>query len=58
MKTIIVNGIVVTMDPQGHVYDRGYVAFEDGTILEAGPIGGPAQRLQRTPISWTPEGGS
>ncbi len=38
MKTIIVNGIVVTMDPQGHVYDRGYVAFEDGTILEAGPM--------------------
>ena len=37
MKKIIKNGIVVTMNAAGDVWDHGYVMFEDTKILEAGP---------------------
>ena len=37
MKKIIKNGIVVTMNEAGDVWDHGYVMFEDTKILEAGP---------------------
>ncbi len=38
MKTVIINAIVVTMDSESRVFDRGYVAFENGRIEEAGPM--------------------
>ena len=37
MKKIIKNGIIVTMNAAGDVWDHGYVMFEDTKILEAGP---------------------
>ena len=37
MKKIIKNGIVVTMNAAGDVWDHGYVMFEDTKILAAGP---------------------
>ena len=37
MKKIIKNGIVVTMNEAGDVWDHGYVMFEDTKILAAGP---------------------
>ena len=37
MKKIIKNGIVVTMNEAGDVWDHGYVMFEDTKILGAGP---------------------
>lgn len=37
MKKIIKNGIVVTMNAAGDVWDYGYVMFEDTKILAAGP---------------------
>ena len=37
MKKIIKNGIVVTMNVAGDVWDHGYVMFEDTKILAAGP---------------------
>ena len=36
MKKIIKNGIVVTMNEAGDVWDHGYVMFEDTKILAAG----------------------
>lgn len=38
VKTTIVNAIVVTMDPEHRVFDRGFVSFEKGRILAAGPM--------------------
>ena len=38
MKTFLVNATVVTMDGEGRIYDRGYAAFEDGVILDAGSM--------------------
>ena len=37
MKTIIQNGIVVTMDQQMQVWDHGYVIIDGTKIVEAGP---------------------
>ena len=37
MKKIIKNGIIVTMNAAGDVWDHGYVMFEDTKILAAGP---------------------
>ncbi len=37
MKKIIKNGIVVTMNAAGDVWDHGYVMFEDTKILAVGP---------------------
>ena len=37
MKKIIKNGIGVTMNAAGDVWDHGYVMFEDTKILAAGP---------------------
>ena len=37
MKTIIQNGIVVTMDQQMQVWDHGYVIIDGNKIVEAGP---------------------
>ena len=37
MKKIIKNGIVVTMNAAGDVWDHGYVMLEDTKILAAGP---------------------
>ncbi len=41
MRTKIYNAAVLTVDPAGHVYDKGYVLFEGKRILEAGPGCGP-----------------
>ena len=38
MKTIIYNGILVTMNKNRDVYQNGYVAFEDGKIAGTGPV--------------------
>lgn len=38
MKTLITNGIVVTMNPQMDVYPDGYVLIEDECILQTGPM--------------------
>ena len=40
MKTIIQNGIVVTMDQQMHVWDHGYVIIDGTKIVEVGPESG------------------
>ena len=37
MKTIIQNGIVVTMDQQMQVWDHGYVIIDGTKIVETGP---------------------
>lgn len=37
MKKIIKDGIIVTMNAAGDVWDHGYVMFEDTKILAAGP---------------------
>ena len=37
MKKIIKNGIVVTMNSAGDVWNHGYVIFEGTKILAAGP---------------------
>jgi len=37
VKTIIQNGIVVTMDQQMQVWDHGYVIIDGTKIVEAGP---------------------
>ena len=37
MKTIIQNGIVVTMDQQMQVWDHGYVIIDATKIVETGP---------------------
>ena len=46
MKKIIKNGIVVTMNEAGDVWDHGYVMFEDTKILAAGPEEEPEKALQ------------
>ncbi len=38
MKTIIINGIVLTMNPNMDWYPDGYVMFEEDRILRAGPM--------------------
>ena len=38
MKTVITNGIVVTMNPARDWYPNGYVLFEGSQILKAGPM--------------------
>ena len=44
MKTIIQNGIVVTMDQQMHVWDHGYVIIDGTKIVEVGPESGLMDR--------------
>ena len=46
MKKIIKNGIVVTMNAAGDVWNHGYVMFEDTKILAAGPEEELAEKLQ------------
>ena len=36
MRTLIENAIVLTMDDKGHVWQDGYVLFDEEKILEAG----------------------
>ncbi len=38
MKTLITNGIVLTMDRGRTMYPKGYVLFEESKILQAGPM--------------------
>lgn len=38
MKTLIKNGIVVTMNPDREIYSNGYVRIENTKILETGPM--------------------
>lgn len=38
MKTVITNGIVLTMDQDRTMYRNGYVLFEGSKILQAGPM--------------------
>lgn len=42
MKTLIQNVIVLTMNQNGDVYDKGYVLIEGNKILEAGNGDGPS----------------
>ena len=44
MKTIIQNGIVVTMDQQMQVWDHGYVIIDGTKIVEVGPESGLMDR--------------
>lgn len=46
MKKIIKNGIVVTMNPAGDVWNHGYVIFEGTKILAAGPEDELEKKLQ------------
>ena len=46
MKKIIKNGIIVTMNAAGDVWDHGYVMFEDTKILAAGPEEDLEKKLQ------------
>lgn len=46
MNTIIINGIIVTMNQNMDVYENGYVVFRDGKIHEAGPMERISSRLQ------------
>ena len=42
---LIENGLVVTMDPQHNIYDRGDIVIRDGQIEYVGPAGkAPYQR--------------
>lgn len=45
MKTIIYNGIVVTMNGNGDVFPKGYVEMEGAKILEAGSMEGLKERF-------------
>ncbi len=38
MKTVITNGIVLTMDQDRTMYPKGYVVLDEGKILQAGPM--------------------
>jgi len=35
---LIENGCVITMDPELHIYDPGFVATTDGSIVDVGPM--------------------
>lgn len=47
MNTIIINGIIVTMNQNMDVYDNGYVVFKDGKIQEVGAMDGIRGRLPK-----------
>lgn len=51
MKTLIKNGMIVTMNEQRDVYSSGYVLIEDTKILDVGP----QERLLDAGISWDRE---
>lgn len=52
MKKIIKDGIIVTMNAAGDVWDHGYVMFEDTKILAAGP----EEELEKTLQELTAQG--
>jgi cytosine/adenosine deaminase-related metal-dependent hydrolase len=47
MKTILTNGIVVTMNPNRDWYPDGYVYFDDNRIFAAGPMEEIAGKLDQ-----------
>lgn len=38
MNTVMINGIIVTMNPNMDVFENGYVVFRDGKIQAVGPM--------------------
>ena len=38
MKTVITNGIIITMNRDMDMYPEGYVVLEDSRISEVGPM--------------------
>ena len=45
MKTVITNGIIVTMNRDMDMYPEGYVIVEDNRISEVGPMAALAHRV-------------
>ena len=52
MKTIIKNGIVVTMNGQRDLWSRGYVAMEGTKLVCAGPM----EELAKREEQWREQG--
>ena len=45
MKTVITNGIIITMNRDMDMYPEGYVIVEDNRISEVGPMAALAHRV-------------
>ena len=45
MKTVITNGIIITMNRDMDMYPEGYVVLEDSRVSEVGPMEALGRRM-------------